>query len=81
MLPKVNAGHLLRKLKYSAPSLTAIDLYIGKEYDEAVHVKTMGEELNLSHLSISHKKAVSDIINKSWCFLRKKGVTVPVKDY
>ena len=81
ILPKIKAGRLLHKHKYSAPNLTAVDLPFGKEYDEAVHGKTMRKELNLYHLSTIHQKADYEIIKKFWRVFSKKGVTGPVKDY
>ena len=39
MLPKVKTDGLLCKRKYSAPSLTAVNLSFGNELDKALHGK------------------------------------------
>ena len=55
MLPKVKAGRLLRKHKYYSPSLTAVGISFGNEYDEYVHGKNPRKKLNLYHISTHWK--------------------------
>ena len=81
ILPRGQSGPLIRKRKYAAPDTTSIDPAFGEEYDPVKHLDHLTSDLNIAHLSITHRERLTSLVNKYYRVFSKAGVITPVKDY
>jgi hypothetical protein len=81
LLPNVDGGVILRKLKHPPPSLNKVDPLFFFKYNKAKHGEQMRHDLDLSHLEPHVCNRVYDLVKKYWPVFDKNRVFVPVKNY